>query len=106
MKNLFWCLTLYKNKEDAYFTQLSLVESYQKISKMKVGGGNGMNATDFVNGMSSSIHNVEETFQQMKKGSALTKIEQLQMMQALLELSQRIKLLEMHFDIQKKEGDC
>ena len=105
MKNRLWCFTLYRNKEDAYFTQLGLVVSYQKISKMKVGGGYGMNATDFVNGMNSSIHSVEETFQQMKKGSALTKTEQLQMMQALLELSQRIKILEMHIDIQKNEGD-
>ncbi len=105
MKNPFWCLTLYINKEDAYFTQFCSVESIQKISKIEVGGGYGMNATDFVKGMNSSIHSMEETFQQMKKGSALTKTEQLQMMQALLELSQRIKLLEMHIEIQKNEGD-
>ena len=64
-----------------------------------------MNATELVKGMNRSIHSVEETFQQMKMNSTITKTEQHQIMQALLELSQRIKLLEMHIEIQKKEGD-
>lgn len=54
--------------------------------------------------MNRSIQKVEETVGQVERHSHITKVDQHQIMQAVLELSDRIKLLEMHVDIRKKEG--
>jgi len=54
--------------------------------------------------MNRSIQKVEETVGQVERHSHITKADQHQIMQAVLELSDRIKLLEMHVDIRKKEG--
>lgn len=53
--------------------------------------------------MNRSIQKVEETVGQVERHSHITKADQHQIMQAVLELSDRIKLLEMHVDIRKKE---
>ena len=54
--------------------------------------------------MNRSIQKVEETVGQVERHSHITKADQHQIMQAVLELSDRIKLLEMYVDIREKEG--
>jgi len=53
--------------------------------------------------MNRSIQKVEETVDQVERHSNMSQTEQHQIMQAVLELSDRIKLLEMHIDKNKLE---
>lgn len=53
--------------------------------------------------MNRSIRKVEETIDQVELQTHMSKEDQRQIMQAVLELSERIKLLEMQVDINKKE---
>jgi len=48
--------------------------------------------------MNRSIQKVEETIDQVERHTNMSKVDQHQIMQAVLELSERIKLLEMHTD--------
>lgn len=54
--------------------------------------------------MNRSIQKVEETVDQVERHTHMSKADQHQIMQAVLELSDRIKLLEMYVDIRKDEG--
>lgn len=54
--------------------------------------------------MNRSIQKVEESVEQMERHTNITKTEHHQIMQAVLELSDRIKLIEMHVDRKSKEG--
>ena len=53
--------------------------------------------------MNRSIQKVEETVDQIERHTNMSKVDQRQIMQAVLELSDRIKLLEMHIDTNKLE---
>ncbi|WP_282246230.1 hypothetical protein [Psychrobacillus sp. NEAU-3TGS] len=46
--------------------------------------------------MNHSIQRVEKSVEQMERHTTITKTEQLQLMQAVLELADRIKLIETH----------
>ena len=50
----------------------------------------------FVKVMSHSIQRVEKSVEQMERHTTITKTEQVQLMQAVLELAERIKLIETH----------
>ncbi|QUG40757.1 hypothetical protein KD050_15865 [Psychrobacillus sp. INOP01] len=54
--------------------------------------------------MNRSIQKVEETVDQVERHTHMSKADQHQIMQAVLELSDRIKLLEMQVDTYKREG--
>ena len=62
-----------------------------------------MSVQQFVNGMSKSIIHVEKSIEQMVYQTSLTKFDQQQMMQALLELSEKVKMIEMYVQIEKRE---
>ncbi|WP_419958111.1 hypothetical protein [Psychrobacillus psychrotolerans] len=51
--------------------------------------------------MNRSIQKVEETVDQVERHTNMSKADQHQIMQAVLELSDRIKLIEMQIDIKK-----
>jgi len=51
--------------------------------------------------MNRSIQKVEETVDQVERHTNMSKADQHQIMQAVLELSERIKLIEMQIDINK-----
>lgn len=53
--------------------------------------------------MNRSLQKVEETVEQVERHTQMSKADQHQIMQAVLELSDRIKLLEMHIDTNKNE---
>ncbi|MET0959706.1 MAG: hypothetical protein ABWX58_05220 [Psychrobacillus psychrotolerans] len=53
--------------------------------------------------MNRSIQKVEETIDQVERHTNMSKADQHQIMQAVLELSDRIKLIEMQIDINKME---
>lgn len=53
--------------------------------------------------MSKSIIHVEKSVEQMVHQTSITKVDQQQIMQALIELSEKVKLIEMYMHIQKKE---
>ncbi|GGA18963.1 hypothetical protein [Psychrobacillus lasiicapitis] len=55
-----------------------------------------LSAEHFVNVMNHSIQRVEKSVEQMERHTSITKTEQLQLMQAVLELADRIKLIETH----------
>ena len=52
--------------------------------------------------MNRSIQKVEETVDQVERHTHMSKVDQHQIMQAVLELSDRIKILEMHVEINKR----
>ncbi|MER2261418.1 MAG: hypothetical protein ABS934_05335 [Psychrobacillus sp.] len=62
-----------------------------------------MSVQHFVEGMNKSIIHVEKSVEQMVLQTSMTKMEHHQIMQALLELSEKIKLMEMSVQIQKRE---
>ena len=62
-----------------------------------------MSVQHFVEGMNKSIIHVEKSVEQMVLQTSMTKMEHYQIMQALLELSEKIKLMEMSVQIQKRE---
>ncbi|MCZ8531877.1 hypothetical protein [Psychrobacillus psychrodurans] len=53
--------------------------------------------------MNRSIQKVEATVDQMERYTYMSKADQHQIIQAVLELSDRIKVLEMHIDLNKRE---
>lgn len=53
--------------------------------------------------MNRSLRKVEETIDQVELQAHMSQADQRQLMQAVLELSERIKLLEMHVDLKKKD---
>lgn len=53
--------------------------------------------------MNRSIQKVEATVDQMERYTYMSKTDQHQIMQAVLELSDRIKVLEMHIELNKRE---
>lgn len=53
--------------------------------------------------MNRSIQKVEETVGQVERHTHMSKADQHQIMQAVLELSDRIKILEMQVDINKRK---
>ncbi|SER66509.1 hypothetical protein [Psychrobacillus sp. OK032] len=55
-----------------------------------------LSAEHFVNVMNHSIQRVEKSVEQMERHTTITKTEQLQLMQAVMELADRIKLIETH----------
>ena len=57
-----------------------------------------------VKGMNRSIQKVEKSVQQMEHHTTITKAEHYQIMQAVLELGDRIKLIEMQVDMEKRDG--
>lgn len=54
--------------------------------------------------MNHSLQKVEETIDQVELQTHMSKADQRQLMQAVMELSDRIKLLEMHVDLNKKKS--
>lgn len=62
-----------------------------------------MSVQHFVEGMNKSIIHVEKSVEQMVLQTSMTKMEHHQIMQALLELSEKIKLMEMSVQIKKRE---
>lgn len=62
-----------------------------------------MSVQHFVNGMNKSIIHVEKSIEQMVHQTSMTKVEHHQIMQALLELSEKVRLIEMSVHIQKRE---
>lgn len=62
-----------------------------------------MSVQHFVSGMNKSIIHVEKSIEQMVHQTSMTKVEQHQLMQALLELSEKVRLIEMYVHIQKGE---
>ncbi|TQR18307.1 hypothetical protein [Psychrobacillus soli] len=55
-----------------------------------------LSTEQFVKVMSHSIQRVEKSVEQMERHTTITKTEQVQLMQAVLELADRIKLIEAH----------
>lgn len=62
-----------------------------------------MSVQHFVDGMNKSIIHVEKSVEQMVHQTSMTKLDQQQIMRALIELSEKVKLIEMYIHIQKKE---
>ncbi|MFJ7825323.1 hypothetical protein [Psychrobacillus sp. NPDC096623] len=52
--------------------------------------------------MNRSLRKVEETIDQVELQTHMSQADQRQIMQAVLELSDRIKLIEMHVDLNRK----
>ncbi|SDM42162.1 hypothetical protein SAMN05518871_101180 [Psychrobacillus sp. OK028] len=52
--------------------------------------------------MNRSLRKVEETIDQVEIRTHMSQTDQRQIMQAVLELSDRIKLIEMHVDLNRK----
>ncbi|MEK3974124.1 MULTISPECIES: hypothetical protein [unclassified Psychrobacillus] len=57
----------------------------------------------FVHGMNKSISHVEKSVEQMVFQTSMTKAEQQQIMQALLELSEKVKLIETYINMEKRK---
>lgn len=62
-----------------------------------------MSVQQFVNGMNKSIIHVEKSVEQMVHQTSMTKFDQRQIMQALLELSDKVRVIEMYVQIEKRE---
>lgn len=60
-----------------------------------------LSVEQFVKVMNHSIQRVEKSVKQMESHTTINKTEQLQLMQAVLELAERIKLIETQVKINK-----
>ncbi len=61
-----------------------------------------LSTEQFIKVMSHSIQRVEKSVEQMERHTTITKTEQVQLMQAVLELADRIKAIETHVNIMSK----